>query len=116
MARREYIDILFDGPPASVSGHFIEVESPENTSVSVGRWIEDGQYWRLRIYPESFQAVGDPFCCFIREYDSRHCTNGADWEVQGPKGFEDNTHVCTEHLTEMLNPTEAYTITPIAGA
>ena len=116
MAVREFIDILFDGPSSAVSGRFVEVNGPDGASVNVGEWIEDGEFWKLHINPDAFLGGGDLFCCFIREYDKRECSNGADWEVQGPKGFSDNTHVCTEHLTEMLNPTEAYTITPIAGA
>lgn len=45
-----YIDIVFDGPPAHESGHFIEVENPEGASIRVGEWVEreDG-YWVLRI-------------------------------------------------------------------
>ncbi|KKK97894.1 hypothetical protein LCGC14_2648220, partial [marine sediment metagenome] len=94
-----------------------EVNGPDGVSISVGEWIQlHTGWWKLRLRPDAFLVVGDLFCCFLREYDSRHCTNDADWEIQGPKGFEDNTHVCTEHLTEMLDPTEAYTITPIAGA
>jgi len=48
---REYIDILFDGPPAPTSGHFIEVEDPDGRSIKAGEWIEptDDFYWRLRI-------------------------------------------------------------------
>ena len=117
MARREYIDILFDGPPSAVSGRFIEVNGPDGASVSAGEWIQlHSGMWKLRLTPAAFLVDGAMWCCCIREYDGRACTNGADWEIQGPKGFEDNTHVCTEHLTEMLDPTEAYTITPIAGA
>lgn len=45
-----YIDIVFYGPPAHESGHFIEVENPEGASICVGEWVEreDG-YWVLRI-------------------------------------------------------------------
>ncbi len=46
----DYIDIVFDGPPAHESGRFVEVENKKGASVSVGEWIEraDG-YWVLRI-------------------------------------------------------------------
>lgn len=50
----DYIDIVFDGPPSHESGRFVEVEDPSGASISVGEWIEDGEFWRLRIpYPTS---------------------------------------------------------------
>jgi hypothetical protein len=46
----DYIDIVFDGPPAHESGRFIEVEDPQGKSISVGEWINrDDGYWVLRI-------------------------------------------------------------------
>jgi len=46
----DYIDIVFDGPPAPESGRFIEVEDASGASISVGQWVQrpDG-YWALRI-------------------------------------------------------------------
>ena len=44
------IHILFDGPPASESGRFVEVENSKGESISVGRWEErDNSYWALVI-------------------------------------------------------------------
>ena len=45
----EYIDIVFDGPPENESGRFIEIEDDQKRSISIGRWIQDGDYWRLRL-------------------------------------------------------------------
>lgn len=45
----EHIDIVFDGPPSHESGRFVEVEDEIGASVKVGTWIEEGDYWRLRI-------------------------------------------------------------------
>lgn len=50
--REEYqiLDIVFDGPPGPEAGRFVEVETQDGRSVSVGEWVErpDG-YWALRI-------------------------------------------------------------------
>ncbi len=47
---REFIDIVFDGPPGPQSGHFVEVEDMQGKSIRVGEWIErnDGM-WALRM-------------------------------------------------------------------
>ncbi|WP_125348040.1 hypothetical protein [Pandoraea apista] len=45
-----FYDIVFDGPPGSQSGRFIEVENPEGKSICVGRWIDRGDgLWAFRI-------------------------------------------------------------------
>lgn len=51
-----FIDIVFDGPPGSVSGRFVEVENEKGASINPGEWIErpDG-LWALRI-PRTFGA------------------------------------------------------------
>lgn len=49
---RDYVDIVFDGPPSHESGRFVEVEDDHGHSVSVGTWIRPApgeSYWRLRI-------------------------------------------------------------------
>lgn len=44
------LNILFDGPPGPFSGRFVEVEDEDGRSVSVGRWIDQGDgYWVLWI-------------------------------------------------------------------
>lgn len=47
----KYVNLLFDGPPGSEAGRFIEAEDEDGISLSVGQWIEpsDDAYWRLRI-------------------------------------------------------------------
>lgn len=49
-----FIDIVFDGPPAAVSGRFIEVEDETGASITHGEWVKrpDG-YWALRIVAEA---------------------------------------------------------------
>jgi len=44
------INIIFDGPPSHKSGRFVEVETDDGKSISVGKWRErkDG-LWALRI-------------------------------------------------------------------
>ena len=44
------INIVFDGPPAPEGGRFVEVETDDGHSISIGQWLErsDG-YWALRI-------------------------------------------------------------------
>jgi len=44
------INIIFDGPPGSYAGRFVEVETDDGKSINVGEWIErkDG-FWALRI-------------------------------------------------------------------
>lgn len=53
----DYIDIVFDGPPAHESGRFVEVENAQGASVRVGQWVHrpDG-YWALRL-PASLSPV-----------------------------------------------------------
>jgi len=44
------INVVFDGPPSNKSGRFVEVETDDGKSISIGEWVErkDG-YWALRI-------------------------------------------------------------------
>ncbi len=51
---KDYVDIVFDGPPGPESGRFVEVENAQGKSISFGEWIErpDG-YWALRIPQQS---------------------------------------------------------------
>ena len=57
---KPYIDIVFDGPPGpNAQGHhcnFVETESPAGTGFGGPgtEWIQDGDFWRLRITPEAF--------------------------------------------------------------
>ncbi len=53
---KQYIDIVFDGPPSHESGRFVEVENEQGKSIRFGEWVErkDG-YWALRI--ESIDAL-----------------------------------------------------------
>lgn len=47
---REFVDVVFDGPPSHESGRFVETEDPQGCSFNAGEWIDrkDG-YWALRI-------------------------------------------------------------------
>jgi len=63
MSEKQFIDIVFDGPPGSQSGRFIEVEQPPGTSIAFGEWLQrpDG-LWVLRIsglLPDLIQAKDD---------------------------------------------------------
>jgi hypothetical protein len=54
----DYIDVVFDGPPGPVPGRFIEVESPDEASVSIGEWIErPSGCWALRIKRDEIGAL-----------------------------------------------------------
>lgn len=48
----DVIEVVFDGPPAHISGRFVEVENSRGESIHAGEWVEreDG-YWALRIEP-----------------------------------------------------------------
>lgn len=48
---KNYIDIVFDGPPGPEAGRFVEVENSMRESINVGEWLKraDG-YWVLRLY------------------------------------------------------------------
>ena len=53
--RYEPVYIVFDGPP-SEPGRFVEVETADGRSVSVGRWEPDPKmpgYWRLGPFLEA---------------------------------------------------------------
>lgn len=44
---QEPVYVVFDGPPSHISGRFVEVETAEGKSVSVGEWKQHGEYWNL---------------------------------------------------------------------
>ena len=47
---KEYVDIVFDGPPGPQPPRFIEVEDSAGNSIKFGDWIErDDGDWVLRI-------------------------------------------------------------------
>jgi len=51
-------DIVFDGPPGSMSGRFVEVENESGASVRFGEWVErDDGYWVLRFDVEDVLVV-----------------------------------------------------------
>lgn len=43
------IQIRFDGPPEHVAGRFVEVEDDTGVSISIGEWVQDGDYWLLAL-------------------------------------------------------------------
>ncbi|KJF21949.1 hypothetical protein C7T36_18385 [Rhodococcus sp. AD45-ID] len=57
----DFIEIVFTGPPAAISGRFVEVENPQGASISVGEWIDRGDgFWALRIPYTSSPVVPAP--------------------------------------------------------
>lgn len=54
----DYVDILFDGPPAHESGRFVEVNDFNGNSISLGTWVELANgLWALRITHRNFKEV-----------------------------------------------------------
>jgi hypothetical protein len=47
---KNYVDIVFDGPPAHNAGRFVEVENDEGKSIKFGEWVErkDG-FWARNV-------------------------------------------------------------------
>ena len=44
------VHVVFDGPPGPEAGRFVEVETLDGKSVSVGRWLKrDDGFWALEI-------------------------------------------------------------------
>jgi hypothetical protein len=43
------INIIFDGPPGPDRAGFVEVETDDGKSINAGKWIPDGNFWKLRI-------------------------------------------------------------------
>lgn len=73
----QHYDIVFDGPPAHVSGRFVETENDQGASISIGTWVEreDG-LWALRIPAQQTiytvlaeRAEGPPFVLAFRDLD-----------------------------------------------
>lgn len=46
------IHIVFDGPPVSEAGRFVEVETADGEGLSVGEWRQVGGYWHLILNAE----------------------------------------------------------------
>ena len=71
-----HVDIVFDGPPGPVSGHFVEVENDTGESICFGEWIEreDGM-WCLRIYGSSYLIAAAPEMYEALDFVSAHLTN-----------------------------------------
>jgi len=43
------MQIRFDGPPGPEAGRFVEVENMHGKSFNAGEWVQDGEYWLLKI-------------------------------------------------------------------
>lgn len=69
----EHLEVLFDGPPGPTSGRFVELEGVYGVNGSrrggIGvrhpeaperspHWVEDGDYWKLRIPVHAGWIVG----------------------------------------------------------
>lgn len=47
---KQFVDIVFDGPPGPEAGRFIDVEDDRGHSVDVGVWVQLGaDRWALRL-------------------------------------------------------------------
>jgi hypothetical protein len=47
---RDFVDVVFDGPPGHEAGRFVEVEDSRGHSINAGEWIDRGDgMWALRI-------------------------------------------------------------------
>jgi hypothetical protein len=55
---RQYIDIIFDGPPGPRGGRLIDMEDADGKSIRIGDWMQrpDGR-WALRITRPTFNAA-----------------------------------------------------------
>jgi hypothetical protein len=60
---REFIDVVFDGPPDHNAGRFVEVEDQHGYSVRAGEWVKrpDG-YWALRLTTSAFDDDPTRWC------------------------------------------------------
>jgi hypothetical protein len=54
----QYVDIVFDGPPAPDGGRFLAVEDSSGQEVRIGEWIEEKGHWRLRIRAAEIRMAG----------------------------------------------------------
>jgi len=50
------MQIRFDGPPGPEAGRFVEVEDDTGKSISAGEWVQDGEYWLLKLTPQHTDA------------------------------------------------------------
>lgn len=47
---RAFFDVVFDGPPSSVTGRFVETEDRAGASFRAGEWVDrGGGLWALRV-------------------------------------------------------------------
>jgi|GEM_PF-4852793 len=47
------LNIVFDGPPGPLGGHFVEVKTVDGRSVNAGDWYErDDGLWELQLRSE----------------------------------------------------------------
>lgn len=131
---RDFIDVVFDGPPSHTSGRFVEVEDAARASIGVGVWIDRGDgMWALRITPAAFTAENPqvivkydsnyevtqlvcPRCGKddIREHDRAErwnpieIVNGGLAVNQLQSDFETVGLVCADCCTELDAPQEVY--------
>ena len=53
------INIVFNGPPGRDGAEFVEVELDNGNSVNIGEWIQQGNYWKLRITSLPIKEEGE---------------------------------------------------------
>ena len=45
----DFIDIVFTNPPGPEGCVFVEVEDSQGRSIQIGKWVQRGSLWALRI-------------------------------------------------------------------
>lgn len=78
----DVIEVVFDGPPAHISGRFVEVENSRGESIDVGEWVErEGGYWALRIRAGRSEAEvkAEALREFADELAAIACEGNDDW-------------------------------------
>lgn len=87
---KNYIAIVFDGPPSHESGRFVEVNDSHGKSIDIGTWVSRGDgSWELRIAVDKLKDDNDMTVDTSREaveaVIKRLCNmrNDSDWTFYG---------------------------------
>lgn len=104
---KEYIDIVFDGPPSYKSGRFVEVENEKGESVRVGQWIDRGDgFWALRLdHPQEIIELKQKV--LESQADSQHVRDGIRKAKDKIKEY--TATQCGNEVWDILHDTEITT-------
>lgn len=96
---REYINVIFDGPPSNKSGRFVETETDDGKGIAIGEWIErpDG-LWALRI-PLGGDVVARLIIAYSSGYEEGH-HDTVEGTFQGNGRPEEHDEAAQEWLNE----------------